>query len=241
MHRILSLALVLAACSDPALEARVKQLEDDVAEMKAAPPAAAPAPRPGTPPAQDPRNEEAIALFREANQLIQTGKYEEAKAKITKLTTDYAGTPAARSGGKLKAELDVIGKPMGPLNMDKWYQGETQMADSGTTLLVFWEVWCPHCKREVPKLETTHKEWGAKGLQVIGLTKQTRNITDEQVTSFMKDNAVTYPVGKEDGTVSQYYNVSGIPAAAVVKDGKVVWRGHPGRITDDMIAGWTGA
>ena len=241
MHRILSLALVLAACSDPALEARVKQLEDDVAEMKKAPPAAAPAARPGTPPAQDPRNEQAIALFREANQLIQTGKYEEAKAKINTLTTDYADTPAARSGGKLKAELDVIGKPTGPLNMDKWYQGETQMASSGATLLVFWEVWCPHCKREVPKLEATHKEWGAKGLQVIGLTKQTRNITDEQVTSFVKENNVSYPVGKEDGTVSQYYNVSGIPAAAVVKDGKVVWRGHPGRITEDMLKDWTGA
>ena len=29
-------------------------------------------------------------------------------------------------------------------------------------------------------------------------------------------------------------------AAAVVKDGKVVWRGHPGKLTDDMFKAWLG-
>ena len=38
--------------------------------------------------------------------------------------------------------------------------------------------------------------------------------------------------------MSQHFNVSGIPAAAVVKDGKIVWRGHPARLTDEMIQGW---
>jgi hypothetical protein len=38
--------------------------------------------------------------------------------------------------------------------------------------------------------------------------------------------------------MSDYFAVSGIPAAAVIKDGKVVWRGHPGRLTDDMINAW---
>ena len=38
--------------------------------------------------------------------------------------------------------------------------------------------------------------------------------------------------------LAQYFAVSGIPAAAVVKNGKVVWRGHPARINDEMLKGW---
>jgi hypothetical protein len=38
--------------------------------------------------------------------------------------------------------------------------------------------------------------------------------------------------------MSTYFGVRGIPAAAVVKDGQIVWRGHPARITEDMLKGW---
>ena len=46
-------------------------------------------------------------------------------------------------------------------------------------------------------------------------------------------------MAKEDGQkMSDRFGVKGIPAAAVVKNGKVVWRGHPARIKDEMIDGW---
>ena len=45
-------------------------------------------------------------------------------------------------------------------------------------------------------------------------------------------------MAKESGDASKAFGVSGIPAAAVVKDGKVVWRGHPGRLTEQMIESW---
>ena len=35
--------------------------------------------------------------------------------------------------------------------------------------------------------------------------------------------------------LSGAYAVSGIPAAALVKDGKVIWRGHPSRLTDELV------
>ena len=67
-------------------------------------------------------------------------------------------------------------------------------------------------------MEAMHTTWGPKGVNVIGLTKQTRNITDEQVRSFISEKKVTYPMGKEaDGAMSRGYNVSGIPAAAAIK------------------------
>ena len=42
-------------------------------------------------------------------------------------------------------------------------------------------------------------------------------------------------MAKEGGDVSKEFAVSGIPAAAIVKDGEIVWRGHPGRLDDDLI------
>ena len=74
---------------------------------------------------------------------------------------------------------------------------------------------------------------------MIGLTKITRNSTEEQVTAFIKEKDVQYALAKEQGdSMSKRFGVSGIPAAAVVKDGKVVWRGHPARLKDEMIEGW---
>ena len=35
--------------------------------------------------------------------------------------------------------------------------------------------------------------------------------------------------------MSAAYAVSGIPAAALVKEGKVIWRGHPARLTDELL------
>ena len=73
---------------------------------------------------------------------------------------------------------------------------------------------------------------------MVGLTKLTRGKSKEEAMSFLQENNVTYPVAKESGDLSKHFNVSGIPAAAVVKDGTIVWRGHPARLTDDMLNGW---
>ena len=108
---------------------------------------------------------------------------------------------------------------------------------SGVSLVVFWEKWCPHCRRELPEMEATYQEYKDR-MGFVALTKQSKNTTDEAVQEFIDEHSLTYPMGKEDGSMSNAYAVSGIPAAAVVKDGKVVWRGHPGSLSNDMLDGW---
>ena len=66
-----------------------------------------------------------------------------------------------------------------------------------------------------------------------------RNKSKEEVMSFLQDKKVSYPNAKENGKLSSHFNVSGIPAAAVVKDGKIVWRGHPARWMMQVEAGST--
>jgi thiol-disulfide isomerase/thioredoxin len=237
--------LLLVALSGCATQDQVKKLEERVAEVEKKQ-AALPAPRPGQGqnPMQgsgDPAKEEAARnLYTQIQEMVGKGEIEAAKQKMTELTANFADTTTAKRAQSLNAELSVVGKPApADLKIEKWYQGESNVdIDKGATLVVFWEVWCPHCKREVPKLEATYEKYKGKGLQVVGLTKITKSSTEEKVQEFITTEKVSYPMAKETGEMSDYFAVSGIPAAAVIKDGKVVWRGHPGRLTDDMIAAW---
>jgi len=216
---------------------RIADLEAKIEKLEKAPKAPA---RPGAPAPADPAAEKAAGeLLQAANKAVEAGNYDEAKAKLAELKAKHGATRAARAAGRLEGELAVVGKDAKGLDVEKWHQGNVDIKDGKATLMVFWEVWCPHCKREVPKMQEIHDTWGPKGLQVVGLTKQSRDKSDEDVVNFCKENGVGYPTAKEKGDLSEYYGVRGVPAAAVVKDGKVVWRGHPSRINDKMLEGWT--
>jgi thiol-disulfide isomerase/thioredoxin len=240
-------ALLLVALSGCASQDQVKKLEDRIAELEKKQ-TAMPAARPGTGPGQnpiqgsgDPAKEEAARnLYTQIQEMVGKGDIDGAKTKMTELSTNYGDTTTAKRAQSLNAELSVVGKPAPPeLTVEKWFQGQGDVnIAKGATLVVFWESWCPHCKREVPKLEETYEKYKGKGFQIVGLTKVTKSSTEEKVQEFITEQKVTYPMAKETGTMSDYFAVSGIPAAAVIKDGKVVWRGHPGRLTDEMINGW---
>ncbi len=190
------------------------------------------------------REERAQEEFRAIQRLVAQGKHLEAKERMDAFLKKYAGTTAARSAASLNAELSVVGKPA-PESFQavKWFVGEGSSLDlrNGTTLLVFFEEWCPHCRREVPKLQQTYERFRERGLRVLGLTRVTRSATDEKVAQFCQQHNLSFPVAKESGEMSRYFAVRGIPAAAVVKDGKIVWRGHPAQLNDRLLESWLGA
>lgn len=243
MRTVLSLVSLglLVSCAPKAevdeLNARVEALEKRVESVESRPAGATTA----GPSAED----EAAAqkLYAEISDALANGDVDGARTKTDLGLKQYGKTKTASRFVRIKQELDVFGKEVSNPETEKWFVGsEADMSlESGTTLVVFWEVWCPHCQREVPELQAMHEKYEGKGLDIIGLTKITKSATEEKVTSFIADNNVTYPMAKETGTASRDFAVSGIPAAAVVKDGKVVWRGHPGRLSDDMIEGWLGS
>lgn len=234
---MVGLAVMSACATDPALEKRVADLETQVKDLQTKVDGM---PKMGQPPgaeaAVDPAREQAGAdLFRLANEASEAGNYDEAKAKLADLAANYGDTRAAKRSGRLASELAIIGIDAGDITVEKWYTGSAKMNDGKATLIVFWEAWCPHCQHEVPKLEDTYTKFKPKGLNIVALTKVTRTSTDDAVNQFIKDNHLSFPVGKETGGMSERFGVQGIPAAAIVKDGKVVWRGHPARIDDGML------
>lgn len=175
--------------------------------------------------------------------LASKGQMEEAQKLAANFQKQYGRTDTARKARSFLAELSVVGRPApASLDVEKWFTDGSgvNMAEAKATLFVFWEEWCPHCRREVPKMKQVYETYHDQGLEVVGLTKLTRGATEEKVLAFIEQNQLTYPIAKEKGDLSQQFAVSGIPAAAVVKDGKIVWRGHPARLTEDLLKGFLG-
>ena len=75
-------------------------------------------------------------------------------------------------------------------------------------------------------------------LKSLGLPNFSRGKTEDEVKTFLSENGISFPIAKESGDFSDSFNVSGIPAAAIAQNGMVIWRGHPARITDEMLEKW---
>lgn len=251
------LALTLIGCDQPptpdvdlvtgrelelqvdALEQRADAVSAKLDERaKAGGAAAAPAGNPE-------REKEAYGVYQQMQKAMFEGELEQAEELLTKLKGFTDVPPAVQAAGQagqeiqmLRQQKELIGKEVPALETEKWFVGETGLDDGKATVLVFWEVWCPHCKREVPKLQQTYDKYKADGLNMVALTQVNQGKTEDDVNAFIKEAAITYPVAKAPESVSEFYKVMGIPAAAVVKDGKVVWRGHPANLNDEMIQGW---
>jgi thiol-disulfide isomerase/thioredoxin len=215
------------------LDARIKALEEKLAKPEAA--AAAKPGTPGAPPASTPEDDAASALMKEAQVAINGANFELAKTKLAEITEKYPETRAAKAATRIAAEIGIIGTDAPAMEVEKWFQGKANWDSKKATLVVFWEQWCPHCKEEMPKMQPLSEKWSSK-LQVVGMTKVTKKSTDELVTQFLSENKIKFAVGKEkDGSLSKAFMVTGIPAAAIVKDGKIIWRGHPNKLTEAFL------
>jgi thiol-disulfide isomerase/thioredoxin len=228
--------LVLASCAPSsveddiaALNERVDTLERQVESLKTG----------AGPSAQ--LEQEAGAALTSINQLVASGNIAQAKSNLQTIGTKYAATKPGRQLQTLAKELAVVGiKSPTDWGIEKWFQGQNaiDLDGKGTMVVVFWETWCPHCRKEVPKLQALYEKYQGQGLQIMGLTRVSRSSTEDSVRDIIAQNNVKYPIAKENGAAASYFAVSGIPAAAVLKGGEVVWRGHPARISEAMLQDW---
>lgn len=228
-----------APTADNGLEHQVAQLNERITDLEAELAGLAADVRSQHP---DPRMEqEAAQALQGINSLIREGHTEQARDAMDAFMASYRNTQSGRQAASLHRELGVVGRAVPEeWNFAGWFQGENDidLSSDGPTILVFWETWCPHCRRAMPTLQQTYAKYKSRGLSIVGLTKLTRDSTDQKVTEFMAQHKLMYPMAKEDGTMSTYFNVGGIPSSAVLKNGKVVWSGHPAAINDGMIEGW---
>ena len=82
-------------------------------------------------------------------------------------------------------------------------------------LLGFWATWCGPCRREVPRLKALDAAYGARGLDIIGLSVDQDG--EEVVRAFLREHGVTWPnaVAGED-VIASFGTIDAIPTTFVI-------------------------
>lgn len=73
-------------------------------------------------------------------------------------------------------------------------------------VLNFWATWCAPCRTEIPWFVQMQKEYGPRGLQVIGISMDEGGA--EAVQQFVRTTGINYPVLFDDGHVSSMYGAA---------------------------------
>jgi len=148
-----------------------------------------------------------------------------------------AASPAA-SAAKL-----TVGSPAPALKPAKWLKGEpvTAFENDKTYLIECWATWCTSCIAAIPHINALHQKYQDKGLVVIGMNML--EDSEEKAAAFVKKkgDGMAYRVafdGKPGDTAENWLHASGhngIPDTFIVRDGKLLWHGHPGALNDAMV------
>jgi peroxiredoxin len=102
-------------------------------------------------------------------------------------------------------------------------------------LLDFWATWCGPCKVEIPWFVEFQNKYGARGLQVIGVSVDD---TAAKMKPFVRDLKMNYVVlqGKDHDDIQNAYGpMWGIPVTAIIsRDAKICVK-HSGISSKDAI------
>lgn len=90
-------------------------------------------------------------------------------------------------------------------------------------LVTFWATSCPGCVKEIPHLIDLHREFGPRGLQMLGIAMSYD--PPDHVAAMRKARAITYPIALDiDGSAAHAFgDVNLTPTSFLVApDGRIV-------------------
>lgn len=108
------------------------------------------------------------------------------------------------------------------------------LTKKGPVLVNFWASWCGPCKEEVPMLNRIYREYGQRGLTVVGISVEDPN---DAVKYFMKRHEVQYSILLDSkGQVARRYALIGFPTNLLLdRNGKILFQ-KPGIIDERTFA-----
>ncbi len=120
-----------------------------------------------------------------------------------------------------------------------WFVGEKPQTWPNNELWIFecWATWCGPCVRAIPHTEELWKGYQGKGVKIVGVNVET-NKNPAQLKEFFSKQRVppTYAQAHDvDNRFADYLKIVGIPHAVAVRNGKIVWQGHPMSIKPETI------
>jgi cytochrome c biogenesis protein CcmG, thiol:disulfide interchange protein DsbE len=137
------------------------------------------------------------------------------------------GTSASGATAKVGSAAPSFDDPLvagGSMSMAKLI-GKPVMLD-------FFATWCPPCNAEAPEVETAYKTYGPKGVQIVGVDVQEGAAKAKQ---FVTDHQLTYPAVVDSGTLSDEYEINGMPVSVFIDRTGVVRKIVVGQMTQADI------
>jgi len=127
--------------------------------------------------------------------------------------TAAPATAAPAPTGDLPKVTSISGQPVDPASL----QGKVVVVN-------FWATWCVPCIQEIPSFNKLHKDLGAKGLVVLGVSMDEDG--PARVPSFLKKHPMDYTVALGSEAISKQYNLGELLPVTLIFDrsGKQVQR-----------------
>ena len=103
-------------------------------------------------------------------------------------------------------------------------------------LINFWATWCAPCRREIPLLNNTQKEYQDMSVQIIGIAV---DVLDD-VIAYSEETPFEYPVlvGEEEAiAIAENANIEfiGLPFTMLVDDQNEIIKTHLGEIKEHHV------
>lgn len=125
------------------------------------------------------------------------------------------------------------GDPAPPFSLGSLVDDDSIIAladHAGRPVLVnFWASWCVPCRREMPALETIHREFAGR-VDFIGINHQDDR---DDALALVAETGITYPSAYDPrGETAVDYDLFGMPTTVfITADGRIAGR-HTGELTE---------
>lgn len=143
---------------------------------------------------------------------------------------------AISSSALVQADLGV-GSPAPPLKISRWVKGSpiTGFDPAKVYVVEFWAPWCKYCCENIPLTTKLAAQYKGKAVFIGMAVRPKSDNYPQQITEFVKqwDKSIGYRVAVDDSlnTTNKLWmkasKQKGIPAAFIVKSGRIAWFGHP--------------